>query len=59
MFYISLGMYYGANMYLKIIVINSGLTQSSIGSFVTNILLVAIGNIIGGGIIIGGSEYYM
>ncbi len=45
MFFLSLGGYYGADV--------------TAGSFALNIVAVTIGNIIGGGLLIGGSEYYM
>lgn len=56
MFFVSLGMFYGADMY---IIFQFYCNESSAGTFIANILLVAIGNVIGGGILIGGSEYYM
>ena len=45
MFYIPHGMFHGAKV--------------SIGQFLMNILAASIGNIIGGGLFIGGSEYLM
>ena len=45
MFYLSIGAYYGANV--------------TVAAFIANVLSVALGNIVGGAIIVGGSEFYM